>query len=46
MYEIIGIYNGQKEVIDSAESLTDANYLVTEYKMAFGSDWTIYKKRV
>lgn len=46
MYEIIGIYKGQSEVIDEAETLKDAIYLVNEYKLAFGPDWRIYKKRV
>lgn len=43
-YEIIGIYRGEKETIDSAETKTDADYLVSEYRLAFGPAWTIYKK--
>jgi hypothetical protein len=44
MYKIIGIYRGKKEVIDTAKDLTEANYLVNEYRMAYGPTWTIYYK--
>jgi hypothetical protein len=46
-WEIIGKYRGKKEVIDSANGKQDAEYLRSEYQMAFGNDWiiTIKKKR-
>ena len=45
MWHIIGIYRGESEIIDTAESKDEANQLVTEYRMAFGSDWIIKKVR-
>ena len=42
MFKIISKYKGgQFEVIDSANSLKEANRLVQEYEMAFGSDYRI-----
>ena len=41
MYEIIGIYKGNKEVIDTAETKQEARALAGEYRMAFGSEWII-----
>jgi len=34
--------NGKVEDLDQAENPADADYLVREYRMAFGSDWTIW----
>ena len=45
MYSIIGIYHGRKEVIDTAETETEADYLRDEYALAFGPDWTVYVVR-
>ena len=45
MYNIIGISQYGREVIDTAESLTDAKYLVAEYRLAFGMGWTITYRR-
>lgn len=42
MYEIIGIYKGQREVLDTADDKTERDYMLQEYSIAFGSDWTIY----
>jgi hypothetical protein len=42
MYNIVGIYKGEKEVIDSSDNLTEANYMLTEYKKAFGPEWTLW----
>ena len=42
MFKIISKYKGgQFEVIDTANSLKEANRLVQEYEMAFGSDYRI-----
>lgn len=35
MYKIIGISNNTKEVIDIADTIEEAEYLVSEYKLAF-----------
>jgi hypothetical protein len=40
-YEIIATSRYGKEVIDTADSLSSAEYLQAEYRMAFGSDFTI-----
>lgn len=45
MYEIIGVYRGEKEVIDEADDRKTADYLVGEYQLAYGSEWRIYKRR-
>lgn len=48
MFEIIGKYRGKSEVVDSAETEKEANYLAGEYRMAYGAQWsvTIRKARV
>ena len=41
-YKIMGKYKNQpKEEIDRADSLREANYLLGEYQIAYGNDWTI-----
>ena len=35
MYKIIFSYRDNSEVIDTAENLTEANYLLSEYKLAY-----------
>ena len=42
MYKIIGIYRGDKEVLDECEKESEAEYLAAEYAMAFGSSYTVY----
>lgn len=42
MYEVIGTYRGDWEVIDSADSRREAEYLATEYRMAYSRDWLIH----
>lgn len=37
--------NNKPEVVDRASSEREANYLVGEYRMAFGKDWTIWSGR-
>ena len=42
MFKIISKYKGgQFEVIDTTNSLKEANRLVQEYEMTFGSDYRI-----
>ncbi len=41
-YTIYGTYKGNTEEIDTAEDLQSAEYLVGEYKLAYGKDWTIW----
>jgi hypothetical protein len=46
-YEIIGKYkNFPKEVVDTAEDRKEANYLLSEYRLAYGSEWSLSLKRV
>ena len=45
MYEIIGIYHGTKEVIDSAETRSEAKSLLAEYRLAFGPEWALSIRR-
>ena len=41
-YKIMGKYKGQAwEVVDTATSKKEANYLLNEYRIAFGSDFTL-----
>lgn len=42
MYNIVGEHKGEKEVIDTSEQLSQANYMLTEYRMAFGPEWTLW----
>ena len=45
MYLIMGKYkNGATEEIDSADTSEDAADLLVEYRLAFGSDYTIWIK--
>ena len=45
MYNIIGIYKGNKEVIDTAKDEQEAIYLINEYQLAYGNDWRIYYEK-
>ena len=42
MYEIYGYISEEtdQELIDSAETFVEATYLVKEYYLAFGNEWT------
>tara|TARA_R100000734_G_C3200340_1_gene19440 strand:+ start:10 stop:156 length:147 start_codon:yes stop_codon:yes gene_type:complete len=44
-YKIIGIYNGEKEEIDTAKNKKEAIYLMNEYKLSFGNNWIIKIKK-
>lgn len=37
--------NGESEVLDDAVDEKDADYLVNEYRMAYGAGWIIWKGR-
>ena len=41
MFEILGYYSGEVEVVDTAESMSEAMYLQGEYRLAFGNEWRI-----
>ena len=45
MYNIIGISQFGKEIIDTADSKKEAEHMVYEYQLAFGSDFNITYKR-
>lgn len=45
MYSIIGCYKNIVEIIDSANSQAQAEYLVREYSIAFGREWSIYSRK-
>jgi hypothetical protein len=43
-YKLVGVYNGNGQAEDietDIETMDDANYLLPEYEMAYGKDWTI-----
>jgi hypothetical protein len=41
MYKIISVSKYGKEQIDEAKTLSEANYLANEYRMAYGPEFTI-----
>lgn len=42
-YKIWGKLKGHPtELVDTATSKTDATYMLHEYRMAFGKDWTLW----
>jgi hypothetical protein len=43
-YKIIASSKYGKEEIDTAETLQEAKYLVNEYRLAYGPEFTIYIK--
>ena len=45
-YLIMGVYgNRAPEIIDTAKTQKQANFLLAEYKLAFGAGWLIYIDR-
>ena len=44
MYKIIAISKYGKEVVDTADSKSEAEYLLREYQMAYGPSFTLYIK--
>lgn len=43
-YKIYASSKYGKELIDEAKTLQEAQYLVNEYRLAYGSEFTIYIK--
>ena len=41
MYKILGKYKGKWEELDQTEEKAGADFIVKEYKLFFGSEWTI-----
>jgi hypothetical protein len=44
MLKIMGRYNGVTEELDTAKDQQEAEYLLGEYRLAFGAGWTIWIK--
>lgn len=44
-YNIIGISKYGREIIDTAKDKKEAEYLIKEYRMAYGKEWSIYSKK-
>ncbi len=44
-YAIMGAYRGEREEIDSADTIESARYLLGEYRMAYGADWRLWIRR-
>ncbi len=44
-YLIIGTYQGETEEVDSADTKEEAQYLLGEYRLAFGPDWYLRIKK-
>lgn len=45
-WEIFGYYQGNREVIDYAKDAQEAQYLKSEYQLAYGIEWSIGVKKV
>jgi len=45
MYKIIAISKYGTEEIDQAKTISEANYLANEYRMAYGPEFTITIKK-
>ena len=45
MFDIIGISQFGREIIDTANNKKEAEYMVYEYQLAFGPDFNITYKR-
>ena len=43
MYKIMGRYgNGRAEEVDSADTRKEAEYLLAEYRLAYGAGWRLW----
>lgn len=40
-WKIVGTYQGNKEVVDYATTFNEAKIMIREYRIAFGSSWTL-----
>jgi hypothetical protein len=45
MFKIMGKYQGKTEEIDSAETRSEADYLLGEYRLAYGAGWKLWVKK-
>lgn len=45
-YRIIGKYQASSEEIDTAKDLKEAEYLVGEYQMAYGKEWSVWHEPI
>ena len=45
MFKIYGTYKGNRELIDQADTKSEADYLASEYRLAFGPEWLITIER-
>jgi hypothetical protein len=43
IFRIYGRYRGRTEEIDEAHTEREAERLVSEYRMAFGADWSVWQ---
>lgn len=43
--KIWGRYRGRTEELDTAPNEKEADYLVREYRMAYGAEWLVWKGR-
>lgn len=41
---IMGRYQGKTEELDTANNDNSAEYLISEYRMAYGPDWHIWQE--
>lgn len=45
-YNIMGSYQGQKEIVDTFSTMKEAKEMLTEYVLAFGVGWRLWIKKV
>jgi len=45
IYKLYGTYKGNRELIDQADTLAEAQYMQSEYQLAFGNEWLITIKK-
>lgn len=43
-FEILGKYRNETEVLDTADTQKEADYLRAEYALAFGAEWSVWIK--
>ena len=44
-YEVIGKYKSSpSEVVDEADTMEDAEYMLNEYRISYGSTWKLHIK--
>lgn len=45
MFDIIAVYNGEREVVDTADTEETASYLTEEYRIAYGRGWWVFYQK-